>query len=292
MLINIKKIVQFRLEAFVLGLVLFIFASLPLSLSSNIGSWLARKIGPILQINQRARLHIRKCIHGLSPKEMDRLLDDMWDNLGRIAGELPHLKKFRQVEIATNPGDIEILGEQNINNLGNGRGAALLFSAHLGNWEILTTTCDLVGLKLFSVYRAANNSHVDRILNNYRTEDTNKLIPKGSGGAKKILTLLREGHAIGLLVDQKMNDGISVPFFGTEAMTPPALAQLSQRYDLPIISVRCERLEGPRFRITFEKFQANQLDTLSVMTSVNELIEDWICSRPSQWLWLHRRWPK
>jgi KDO2-lipid IV(A) lauroyltransferase len=25
---------------------------------------------------------------------------------------------------------------------------------------------------------------------------------------------------------------------------------------------------------------------------VNGVLERWICERPEQWLWLHRRWPK
>jgi len=27
------------------------------------------------------------------------------------------------------------------------------------------------------------------------------------------------------------------------------------------------------------------------MARVNETLEDWVCDRPEQWFWLHRRWP-
>jgi KDO2-lipid IV(A) lauroyltransferase len=28
------------------------------------------------------------------------------------------------------------------------------------------------------------------------------------------------------------------------------------------------------------------------MRKLNEMLEEWICERPEQWLWLHRRWPE
>lgn len=101
-----------------------------------------------------------------------------------------------------------------------------------------------------------------------------------------------------MLVDQKMTDGIAVPFFGRDAMTAPALAQFALKYDAPIIPVRSERLEGARFRITFypelktPKTGDRHADILAIMTNVNASMESWIRERPEQWLWLHRRWPK
>ena len=44
-----------------------------------------------------------------------------------------------------------------------------------------------------------------------------------------------------MLVDQKMNDGIPVPFFGRDAMTAPALALLALRYDCAVVPIRMER---------------------------------------------------
>ena len=58
-------------------------------------------------------------------------------------------------------------------------------------------------------------------------------IPKGDDrGAAACRRRSREGRALCMLVDQKMNDGIAVPFFGRDAMTAPALARLALRYRL------------------------------------------------------------
>jgi KDO2-lipid IV(A) lauroyltransferase len=53
-----------------------------------------------------------------------------------------------------------------------------------------------------------------------------------------------------LLADQKMNDGIPVPFFGRPAMTAPALAVLALRFDCDALPLRVELLNGPHLRVT------------------------------------------
>ena len=104
------------------------------------------------------------------------------------------------------------------------------------------------------------------------------------------------GH-LGILPDQKMNDGIAVPFFGRDAMTAPALARLALRFDCPVVPLRAERTGGARFHIRFyppleiPNSGDRQADVLALMTEVNRIIEGWIIERPEQWLWLHRRWP-
>jgi KDO2-lipid IV(A) lauroyltransferase len=101
-----------------------------------------------------------------------------------------------------------------------------------------------------------------------------------------------------VLVDQKMNDGIPVPFFGRPAMTAPAVAQLALRFDCAIIPARVERLKGARFRLTafppieIAKTGNRQADTLAIMTRINAVVEGWIRERPDLWFWLHRRWPE
>jgi len=100
-----------------------------------------------------------------------------------------------------------------------------------------------------------------------------------------------------MLVDQKMNDGIPVPFFGRDAMTAPALARLALRFDCAVVPVRVDRLARARFRITAEpplplpRSGERARDTAALMRSVNAVLERWIRERPDHWLWLHRRWP-
>ena len=121
--------------------------------------------------------------------------------------------------------------------------------------------------------------------------------PKGSDGARGLLRALKKGANVAMLVDQKMNDGISVPFLGQNAMTAPALAELALRYKCPIVPARVERLQGAHFRLTFlphlqiQNSGNKEADILEIMTEVNVLLGDWINEKPEQWLWVHNRWP-
>ncbi len=101
-----------------------------------------------------------------------------------------------------------------------------------------------------------------------------------------------------MLVDQKMNDGIAVPFFGRDAMTAPALARLARRFDCVVVPARVERIKGAHFRLVCEtpldvpKTEDQHADVLALMTAVNATVERWIRADPKQWFWLHRRWPE
>jgi len=99
------------------------------------------------------------------------------------------------------------------------------------------------------IYRAGNNPLLDRMITRFRG-DEGELIPKGRIAARRAIAALRRGTHLTLLADQKMNDGIPVPFFGRPAMTAPALAVLALRFDCDVLPARVERLDGARFRLT------------------------------------------
>jgi Kdo2-lipid IVA lauroyltransferase/acyltransferase len=111
------------------------------------------------------------------------------------------------------------------------------------------------------------------------------------------LAALRDGRALCMLVDQKMNDGIPVPFFGRDAMTAPALAMLALRHDCAVVPIRMQRIHGAHFRLITEpplplpRSGDKEADRRALMVEVNATVERWVRERPEQWLWLHRRWP-
>lgn len=288
---------RYRLEYAAAAALLAAFRALPLAAASGIAGWTARVIGPRLGISRRARRNLSQAMPELDRHQVDVIIGDVWDNLGRVAAELTHLGDMRIVDKARRPGDIEVVGREILEPFVDGREPALFFSAHLGAWELQPLVAQKLGVTVDVVYRRANNPYVDELIQNMRGDLITATIAKGIGGAREIVAHLRNKQSVGMLIDQKLNDGIAVPFFGRDAMTAPALAQLSLRYDVPIIPLRCERLGGPRFRVTFyppmEKPSSSDRNeaTLQIMTAVNAMLEEWIRARPGQWLWLHRRWP-
>jgi KDO2-lipid IV(A) lauroyltransferase len=266
---------------------------LPMDWASGLGGWLGRTIGPRLGISRRAEGNLRRAFPEKADAEIAVILCGMWENLGRTGFEYPHLQRL---DIYSGDDRVEVVGVENIDRLRDDGEAGIFFSGHLANWEVTGFTIAHRGCRIHAFYRAPNNPLVERLFRHRRPGD-GELLPKGSEGARRALKLLSDGEHLGMLVDQKMNDGIPVPFFGRDAMTAPAIAQLALRYGCPVVPSRIERLNGFRFRvthhepITLTEGADRQADIKAFMTRVNAYLEDWIRQRPEQWLWLHRRWP-
>jgi KDO2-lipid IV(A) lauroyltransferase len=270
-----------------------IFGALPIDVASAIGGRLARWVGPSLGISKRARLNLKAAMPELSAPEIDRIVLGMWDNLGRVVAEYPHLP---DIEVFAPNGRVEAIGFENADRaLAEGR-PVIFFAGHLANWEIAAMSPMQHGMDIAQIYRTANNPLVDRMITRLRTW-TGELIPKGAAGSRRALAALRNGRNLGMLIDQKLNNGIAVPFFGRPAMTSPVLASFALRFDCAVLPARMERLGGAKFRLTIHppldlpRTGDRDADVLTLMTSVNETLERWIRARPEQWLWVHRRWP-
>jgi KDO2-lipid IV(A) lauroyltransferase len=283
-----------RIEAVGAALMFGLFRLLPLDAASALGGWLGRLIGPRLGVSKRAQINLRRALPELDAAAARGVMRGMWDNLGRVVAEYPHLAEFR---VYAGDGRIEFVGDDILDPVIASGKSAIFISAHYGNWEIATMAATQRGLDVAEIYRAANNPWIDRLIATYRDSVGSELIPKGTIAARRSIAALRDGRHLAVLVDQKMNDGIPVPFFGRAAMTAPAVAQLALRFDCAIMPARVERLKGARFRIVMSPPIAvvrtgdRQADTLAIMNAVNEEIERWLRERPEMWLWLHRRWP-
>jgi len=279
------------LEAIGAVIIYFFFRALPVDWASGLGGFAARMIGPRLGITKRARENLRIALPALDDAESRRILRDMWDNLGRVCAEYPHLRNFT---IAN--GRIIVEDQGNILPARDPKQRHIFFSAHCGNWEVTVRAAIQLGFEVTAVYRAANNPVVDRLIAWARGAEGGEFVPKGSAAAHRVFPALREGRELCMLIDQKMNDGIAVPFFGRPVMTAPALALLAQRLNCAVVPAHVVRLKGARFRVILEPpidlpKNDGAADRLQLMTTVNQIVERWIRERPEQWLWLHRRWP-
>lgn len=280
--------IKHLMEATALVLLFCALRLLPLDTASRFGGWLARNIGPMLKAHKTAVKNLIMAFPGLPEEEYRRILRGMWDNLGRVAAELPRLPDNALHERLTLRG---------AEHLPPSDTPVLFISAHLGNWELTYPVLHRRGIRLAMVYRRANNPFVDGIITRLRATQCTNLFPKGPAGAVGLVRALKDKMSLAMLVDQKMNDGIAVPFFGHEAMTAPAVAQFALKYDLPIIPAYVVRKEGAYFEgvicppLAFERTGDEKRDILAIMTAINRLLESWIRAHPEQWFWVHKRWP-
>jgi KDO2-lipid IV(A) lauroyltransferase len=147
-----------------------------------------------------------------------------------------------------------------------------------------------------TVVRPTNNPYVNRWLESVRSRNgMAELIPKGVQGTRRIFGLLRKGHAILMLVDQRASEGILAPFFGVPAQTTVAPRPLHSSSAASCCGV--ERASGgARFRmrvyppIPLPDTGDPNRDVVALTTAINAFVEARVRERPGQWLWIHKRW--
>lgn len=279
---------QHVIEALLLKWVFSAFRTMSLDMASFTGGMIARSIGPFLPAHQTAKKNLKLAYPNLTRDEEYKLLSAMWENLGRTSAELPHLPD-------TLYSRVEISGLEHIPRDGK---PTLFFSAHLGNWELNAPMAFRNGVNLAVIYRHANNPYVDEMIRSLRASQCADQFAKGPRGGMGLMRALRAKQSIAMLIDQKMNDGIALPFFGHEAMTATAIAELALRFDLPIIPAHVVRTKGAHFKgyvdapLVYEKTGDKEKDVRTIMLMINRILESWIRAHPEQWFWVHKRWPK
>lgn len=255
-------------------------------------------IGPLLPVSRIADTNLQIALPEYDAKARRRIIRAMWENLGAVAGELPHLGELKQT--ASGPG-YEVEGVEILEELARRGGPVVFFSGHIGDWEMLPVAGAAFGIRIAGVYRAARNKGVDALINRLRARAMGgsvELFPKGREGARRALVHLKKRGFLAALVDQKMNDGIEVPLFGQPAMTAPGLALLALRFRCPVVPAHVVRLGPARLRLIIEPplplpaCGDRSADVHALTAAMNAALERWIRARPESWLWLHRRFPK
>lgn len=288
-----------RAETILVRGLLGFFGALSPAAASNVGGAVMRMVGPLLPSNKVVIDNLRRALPEKTPAERRRIGRDAWENLGRVLAELVHLRAILEIT-ASGPG-LEVEGAEHIATALLGQPPAIFFSAHLANWELLIPHGIRMGGLLAGIYRAPQRPGVDNLLNQMRHLGAGRTFPmfrKGREGGRDALVHMRSGGKLAVLMDQKLNEGIAVPFFGRAAMTAPASARFALRFRCPVVPVHIERLGPARYRLVGEpqiELPATgngDEDAMILTTEVNQIIERWIRARPGEWLWMHRRWPE
>lgn len=234
------RTLRHAVEGLLMAIVLGFLWLLPAGVASNIGGWVGRHIGSPLKINRRAMRHLELAFPDMPEDERKRIVAGMWDNLGRVVAEYPHLGAIA----ALDSGLVEVInGQRLVKEQKTGR-PFILFSAHIANFELPPVSAHAHGVNLTIMARRVNNPFIHHLLMYFRQRATRKdsVIPKGIAGGRLAVKLLDRGLNLGLLIDQRASRGIPLPLFGKPARTTLALAKLAIDYDIPAFPARLSTL--------------------------------------------------
>ena len=271
----------------ILAIILFFsFWCLNPKLSSWIGGKLALIISPFLPQNKRAFDNIKLIYPNLPNKQQRKILNQSIENLGRNAGEYPHLGQIGKF--------INVKGKENL----PGNDQPFIFvAAHLANWELTPYPGLTINRPVMRVYRKLNAPLAEWILRKKRSPLPGEVVPKGNHGAMRMLSVLRSKGFVLLLSDQRLNTGIKINFMGQPANTLTSPAIMALKLTCPIIPLQIIRKKGCLFdiiihpQLDLNKFKGDKEKRVkNIMIEINNLLTSWVDQNPGQWFWHHRRW--
>ena len=277
--------------------VLVTLGHLPPPMAMSIGRSLGRLAYRLAaDLRRTGATNLRLAFPEKTEAERQVLLRECFDSLGRQLGLFSQLstRSLEQLQSLIEPHGLEHLEAAKAQM----NGGLILFTAHLGAWELTSFGPSLFGHPFSFLVRRIDNPKIEELVDRTRMRFGNETIDKLSA-ARSMLKLLRSNGVLGLLPDLNTLDSeaIFVDFYGVPAATNFIMAKLALRTKSPIIPVFAPWSEekekylmivGPP--VSFEPTGNEDEDVRGLTTKLSQLIESRIREYPGQWLWIHKRW--
>ena len=283
---NIKYFLQF-----VLALICFlIFKIIGPNLSSSLSGKIFELIGPFFRSKKIIHANIKRGIPNINSRNLENITKLMWNNYGRVFAEYMFIKDFRYGKLAK---QVEIEGQEILDEIKKSNRQVIFISGHFCNFELMAMYLEKAGIKLSAIYRPLNNIFLNGIMERIRKKYICKnQIKKGIGGLKKLITLKKNKFSTALMIDQRVSEGILSNLFNQDALTTTIPAQLVKKFNIAVVPVYIERIDGLNFKIKiYEELNFSKENTTkSITDKLNQILEIMILRKPEQWIWSHNRW--
>jgi len=266
--------------------------ALPIDAASATGGWIGRVLVARLLDRPAHFETMRVAFPRASDAELSTMLLEMCEHLGRVLGETVHLKDFAR---AGNP-RLSIIGAERVAAARRPGQGVLFIGGHFGNWELIPVALRSVGFDGVSVVQHPNNPYVVELIaaERYRA-GLSEQIGAGDGVYAALRRKLKAGGVAAMLADQRVLNGIAVPFFAVETTTNLIPARLARDLGVLVVPMANRRLRGAHFEIALgapmlvESTQDRAADERAFTVRINRFYEDQIRAVPAGWLWGHPR---
>jgi KDO2-lipid IV(A) lauroyltransferase len=276
---------------------LWLLRKLPPDRAMDFAGRMARRLGPLSGRHRIALDNLRHAYPELDEAARREIAFDMWENMARLGAEYIFLDQLFDFDPkAATPGRVEVVGAERFLSLRDEKKPHILFTGHLGNFELLPVAAAAFDLDLAVMFRPPNNPYIADYVFSTRRSAMGRMLASAPGVAFALSRVLEAGGNIGVLVDQKFRNGLLTDFFGRECETSPLVARLARHFDCDVYPAHCIRLPGNRFRIELhEKLElprggAGAIDVQRTTQLLTDVVEGWVRETPGQWMWFHKRW--
>lgn len=289
-----KRTVRSALVRAALWLVSFVPLGPGLALGELAGRIAHRLAGTTRRLALR---HLALAFPEKPEREREAIARAMFVHLGKAAMELAAIRWYDDAlerYVSLDPPDLlaRVMA----------RGKGMVFvTGHVGNWELLARRIARAGVPNAVIAKASSDPKLNALAERFRaTGGVTTLWREDRDTGRAIIRTFRQGHALGILVDQDTSvQGVFVPFFGRPAYTPRAAGDLALRFGAPVV-VGTARRRGPErsaghvvelVEIPFDPSAADrEAEVVRITAACSAALEAAIRRNPAEWVWMHERW--
>jgi Kdo2-lipid IVA lauroyltransferase/acyltransferase len=286
------KIIKYLIESLFIYIFFIIIKMIGLNLSRKVFSFIFRIIGPLIKSKKLISTNISKAFLNISKKDEKAIISSMWSNYGMVFVEYIFLNKFKKENF-----HIEIKGKEILTELKRKNKPVIFVSGHFANFELMSMELTKANINLATIYRPLNNIFLNPFMEYLRKKYIcSNQIKKGIRGIRHSIEYLNNKYSVALMIDQRVTEGSSVPFFNTNASTTTLPAQLAIKYDCEIVPIFIDRKKNNSFHmeihkpINFSDIKNNSDKKIEITLHLNKIIEKMVLRNPGNWIWSHNRW--
>lgn len=290
-----KEILEVAVYEVVVGLI----RVMPEAMALALGSWTGAMAGILFASRRRAVLrHLRWAFPDRSPRWYGRTARASWRHLGRELAAVAVLSRASRDEILERTRFVGMERLEEARRRGKG---AILFTAHIGNWELGAAAFVARGVPFDAVAMRLRNRRLNEKLQEARARVGTGVIDIGAA-VRKVPRALKRGRVVAVPSDQSpVKGGAMVPFFGRAAATPVGAAVFSRRLGAPALFAYALRDAGnpTTYTVFVEPLGGDDLAdsgtggarrSLALLGAYHAALENAIRRAPEQYFWQHLRW--
>ncbi|MGD8922675.1 MAG: hypothetical protein PVH24_05455 [Candidatus Zixiibacteriota bacterium] len=292
---TIKKIRHTLTYSVARGFIAFVNV-IPRSLAVFLGAWVGLTLWAVLPRERHRALRHLSLVYrqSLSDAEKRGIARRFFINSGKNLADVARFQKHYETELRQL---VEVDGLEHFDRAYRAGKGMFGVTGHIGNFELLAVHMAGMGYDIAVIGREMYDTRLDRMLvgnrealglTNISTEES----------PKRLISWLREGKAVGVLMD---TDSIRVrsmfvPAFGRLSNTPVGQTLLGLRVGAAFLPMACIRVPGDRYRIIVKPPIEYQLtgdderDVYEVTRRCTRALEEIIDRYRDQWIWIHNRW--
>lgn len=261
---------------------------LPYARRVPLGGWaISRIVAPLAGYRARVRDNLALVCPDLPQSEVERLVRAVPDNVGRTIVETYSGREFidrvKDVPL-TGPGAATL---DEAHRTGS---PVVLVTGHFGNYDVARAALIARGYRIGGLYKPMKNPLFNEHYLETMASIGTPIFPRGNRGLGEMVRFLKSGGMLGMLMDQHMNHGADLSFFGHPAKTATSAADLALKYDAALIpAYGIRQPNGLDFTIVVEA-PIPPSDPLTMTQAINDSLEAMVREHMDQWFWIHRRW--